>query len=229
MTVMAKIVLHQWEISPFCAKVRRLLRVKGLTYETVDYGGLRAMQAARLSGVGKLPVLDYDGTRIQDSSDIAAFLEARHPQPALYPADPAQRGRALLLEDWADESLYWYEVYLRVAYPEVLPSVVALLCKGRPKWEQGIFGAIFRRMYRRKLREQGLGRQDRTVVESHLLGHIASLDAMFSSSDWVVGSAMSIADVAISVQIDEMLRTSVLAPRIREYRAVVAWLGRCSM
>ena len=225
---MAKIVLHQWEISPFCAKVRRLLRVKGLAFETVDYGGLRAMRAARLSGVGKLPVLDYDGTRIQDSSDIAAFLEQRHPEPALYPSDPAQRGQALLLEDWADESLYWYEVYLRATYPEVLPDVVALLCKGRPKWERGIFGAIFRRMYRVKLREQGLGRQDRTVVESHLLGHMASLDAMLSGRDWLVGSAMSIADIAVSVQIDEMLRTSVLASRIREHGAVMAWLGRCS-
>ena len=225
---MAKIVLHQWEISPFCAKVRRLLSVKGLAFETVDYGGLRAMQAARLSGVGKLPVLDYDGTRIQDSSDIAAFLEERHPEPALYPADPAQRGQALLLEDWADESLYWYEVYLRAAYPEVLPDVVALLCKGRPKWERGIFGAIFRRMYRVKLREQGLGRQDRTVVESHLLRHLASLDAMLGGRDWLVGSAMSIADIAASVQIDEMLRTSVLASRIREHGAVMTWLGRCS-
>lgn len=226
---MAKIVLHQWEVSPFCGKVRKLLRVKGLAFETADYGGLRAMQAASLSGVGKLPVLDYDGTRIQDSSDIAAFLEERHPAPALYPADPAQRGQALLLEDWADESLYWYEVYLRAAYPEVLPGVIALLCKGRPKWERAIFGAIFRRMYRVKLREQGLGRQDRTVVESHLLGHMVSLDAMLNGRDWLVGSAMSIADIAISAQIDEMLRTSVLAPRIREHAAVMAWIGRCSI
>lgn len=226
---MAKIVLHQWEISPFCGKVRKMLHIKGLAYETVDYAGLRAVRAAKLSGVGKLPVLDYDGTRIQDSSDIAAFLERRHPEPPLYPQDPAQRAQAMLLEDWADESLYWYEVYLRAAYPEVLPRVVELLCKGRPKWVQGVFGAIFRRMYRVKLREQGLGRQDRAVVESHFLGHIASLEAILNGRDWLVGSAMSIADVAASAQIDEVLRTSVLARHIEEHGSVMTWLRRCSM
>jgi glutathione S-transferase len=46
---MATIVLHQWEISPFCGKVRKMLHIKGLAYETVDYAGLRAVRAAKLS------------------------------------------------------------------------------------------------------------------------------------------------------------------------------------
>src|SRR5271168_5090004 len=90
---MHKIVLHQWEISPFCGKVRKMLKRKGLAYETVEYDGLSALRAAKLSGVGKLPVLDCDGSRIQDSSDIAAFLELRYPEPALYPASAAPHRR----------------------------------------------------------------------------------------------------------------------------------------
>jgi len=82
---MPRIVLHQWEISPFCGKVRKMLAHKNLAYETVEYGGLLASGAARLSRVGKLPVLDYDGTRIQDSTEIAAFIERHHPDPPLFP------------------------------------------------------------------------------------------------------------------------------------------------
>jgi glutathione S-transferase len=222
----AKIVLHQWEISPFCGKVRKVLAHKRLPYETVDYAGMRALRASKLSGVGKLPVLDYDGIRVQDSSAIAAFLEKRHPQPVLYPADPKERAHALLLEDWADESLYWYEVYLRANDPQALRDSVALLCKGRPGWERGVFNAVFRRMYRLKLREQGLGRQGRTAVESHLLEHMGCLEAMLTGQEWLIGSAMSIADIAVAAQIQEMLRTSPLAPRLRQHAAVMAWLAR---
>ena len=39
------IVLHQWAISPFCGKVRRILEHKGLPFEVVDYNGLRARKA----------------------------------------------------------------------------------------------------------------------------------------------------------------------------------------
>jgi glutathione S-transferase len=222
------IVLHQWEISPFCGKVRKVLRWKGLTCQIIDYNGLRATRAGRLSRSGKLPVLDYDGTRIQDSSDIVAFLEQKHPEPALYPSDSLDRATAKLLEDWADESLYWYEVYLRVIYPEVLPKVVQLLCNGRPSWERNIFSFVFRRSLLRQLHGQGLGRQDRNSVESHLLELVASLDAILASREWLVGSAKSVADAAVSAQLDEMLRTSVLAPRIRAHASLMQWIERCS-
>jgi glutathione S-transferase len=92
--VASSIVLHQWEISPFCQKVARALRFKGLSYETVNYNGLLAAKVGRLSKVGKLPVLDIDGKRIQDSTRIARYLDGHQPKPALYPADPQQRALA---------------------------------------------------------------------------------------------------------------------------------------
>jgi len=192
------IVLHQWEISPFCTKVRKALRWKGLAYQTIEYNGLLATRAAKLSGSGKLPVLDYDGTRVQDSSDIVAFLEQRHPQPALIPSDPVERATARLFEDWADESLYWYEVYLRIMYPEVVPNVVALLCKDRPAWERRIFSVVFRRSLTKQLRDQRLGRQNRQTVEAHLFELFTALESILAARQWLVGSARSVADAAVS-------------------------------
>src|SRR3984885_8556542 len=46
-----------------------------------------------------------DDGYIADSTAIVAALEERHPDPPLYPADPAERHRALELEDWFDEQL----------------------------------------------------------------------------------------------------------------------------
>ena len=98
--------LHQFRHSAFCEKVRLILAAKGLTAELVEVTpGLGQLQLFRLSGQRQVPVL-VDGTSvIADSTAIALHLEARHPQPALLPADPQVRARVLLLEDWADTAL----------------------------------------------------------------------------------------------------------------------------
>jgi glutathione S-transferase len=51
------------------------------------------------------PILRLDGRNIGDSTAIIAALEQRWPQDPLYPADPAERRRALELEDYFDEQL----------------------------------------------------------------------------------------------------------------------------
>ncbi len=88
---MAKIVLHQWEMSPFCNKVRRCLAHKGLDFEVENYNGLLARRAAKLSQVGTLPVLDHEGERIWDSTRIAERLDQLYPGRALLPAAPRAR------------------------------------------------------------------------------------------------------------------------------------------
>jgi glutathione S-transferase len=52
-----------------------------------------------------LPVLQLNGRAIGDSTAIIAALEERFPEPPLYPGDPAQRRRALELEEFFDEEL----------------------------------------------------------------------------------------------------------------------------
>src|SRR5689334_19683074 len=146
---MPAIVLHQWAISPFCGKVRRILEHQGLPYDVVNYNGLRARKASGLRHAGKLAVLDYDGERGQDSSDIAACLEAKHPERPIVPADPVLRAQAHFWEDWADESLYWFEVYLRFMYPEARRKAVELLAEGRPGIERAVMERVLRGMYRK--------------------------------------------------------------------------------
>ena len=116
-------------------------------------------QAAKLSQPGKLPVLDWDGKRVADTTAIAELLNERQPQPPLYPAGPQDAAMARMFEDWADESLYYYELFFRVQYPAARSKAVALLCGGRPGWESFIFAPIFVRSTRNKLKEHGfLGR-----------------------------------------------------------------------
>lgn len=224
---MPRIVLHQWEISPYCHKVRLLLKHKGLSFDVVEYSGLKALGVGRLSSAGKLPVLDYDGEMIQDSSAIARFLEQRHPQPALFPADPREAHLTHILEDWADESLYWYEVYFRAMYPEALRQAFEIVQRGRPAWELPVMLKAAGLALRHKVREQGLGKYDRETVTAQFLAHLAHLDGMLAQQAWLAGGAgISIADIAVAAQLAEVRRTSHLAARYAEFPALSAWLQR---
>lgn len=223
---MAETVLHQWQVSPFCNKVRKILRLKNIPYRVENYNGLRATKVGKLTPAGKLPVLDIDGKRIADSTAIALYLDVRQPQPALYPPEPRDAALARLLEDWADESLYYYEIFFRVEFDAARSAAVAHLCAGRPQWEQLVFAPLFSRTLQRKLKEHGFAGRSKEEVEATFLGHLDDLEAMLQDRLWLVGDGPSIADIAVSAQIDEIVRTSHLAGRIGGLPRLSQWLAR---
>ena len=225
---MPQILLHQWEMSPFCNKARRCLAYKGLKYQVKDYNGLLARKAAALSPVGKLPVLDYDGERIQDSGRIAAFLDAKHPERPLFPRDPQVLAAARLWDDWAGQSLYFYEIYFRMLDPVSLERGLDLICKGRPAWERWVLRAVFKTRYPRKLGQQGLARLPRAEVERQFFELLGALDTLLAGRQWLAGDALSIADLSVVAQISELVRTSDLAPRVLALANLGRWLERCN-
>jgi glutathione S-transferase len=98
------IKVYQSETSMFCEKVRIVLRMKNLSYEVFDVKPDR-QPLIDFSGQRKVPVMDYNGRCIIDSTFICAHLEEKHPQNSIYPKNPSDKGLCLMLEDWADEVL----------------------------------------------------------------------------------------------------------------------------
>jgi glutathione S-transferase len=102
------VVLWHIEVSHYNEKARWALDYKGIPYELrTPMPGTHRLSALRLTR-GKherLPVIAIDGERTWDSTAIIAAVEEYRPDPALYPADAAERERALALEDYFDEEL----------------------------------------------------------------------------------------------------------------------------
>jgi glutathione S-transferase len=55
--------------------------------------------------LGTVPALACDHERISTNRQIARFLDDRHPEPSLFPADPEQRRAVEEAERWANETL----------------------------------------------------------------------------------------------------------------------------
>lgn len=92
--------------SPFFRKCRVVLEEKGVPYQIENLVPVpKTPELLALHPLGKVPVLRDGDVVVPDSSVICAYLERKHPSPALYPEEPADLARALFLEEYADTRL----------------------------------------------------------------------------------------------------------------------------
>jgi len=219
--------LHQWEVSPFCGKVRRMLNEKEIPYQCKNYNGALVPFAAKLSKVGKLPVLDINGERITGSGAIAIYLDKQFPDTVqLIPSDPLLKAQMSIYQDWADSSLYWYNFYFRLKYDAAWEKTSDFFSAGRPAYEKLIVKLVGRMQYMRQLNGQGLGRYPKAQVETDFITLMDQLDVSLTANKWLVGDSKTIADIAVASQLHEVMRTSHLTSELTSRPALFDWLNR---
>jgi glutathione S-transferase len=92
------ITLYDADRCPYCARVRIALAEKGIEYETVQVDlDDRPSWIYEKNPLGRVPVLEEDAFVLPESAVINEYLEERYPEPALWPADAAERAFARLL------------------------------------------------------------------------------------------------------------------------------------
>jgi glutathione S-transferase len=99
-------VLYHIEVSHYNEKVRWALDYKRIPHvRKAPMPIMHTVWAYAMTRSATFPVLRMNGDTIGDSTRIIETLERSHPEPPLYPADPADRARALELEEFFDEEL----------------------------------------------------------------------------------------------------------------------------
>src|SRR5262245_52441628 len=102
-----EVLLYELTDSPFCIKARICLNWKRVPFRRVPATIGRRGELRRLNPLRKVPVLVEGDAVVADSSAIVRHLESCHPEPALLPKDTDARAYSLLVEEWADEALYF--------------------------------------------------------------------------------------------------------------------------
>ena len=81
-------------VSLYCAKLRIVLRHKALEWnELPPPGGYRSDEYKQIVPSGNLPALADGGLLIADSEAIAEYLNEKHAEPPMLPAEPAERAK----------------------------------------------------------------------------------------------------------------------------------------
>ncbi|HEX2085197.1 MAG TPA: glutathione S-transferase family protein [Solirubrobacteraceae bacterium] len=92
--------LYRFPYSTNVDRVALALAHKGLAVESVWIDPADRSPVEEVSGQPLVPVLVDGDVVIADSTAIVEHLEATHPDPPLYPADPARSAEARVFGDW---------------------------------------------------------------------------------------------------------------------------------
>lgn len=95
--------IYGFPLSPFVRKVVVAVKEKGLEAEVVPSNPAHPdPEFAAVSPFHKIPAFRDGDFTIADSTAIVTYLDAKYPQPALLPASPEARARAIWFEEVAD-------------------------------------------------------------------------------------------------------------------------------
>jgi glutathione S-transferase len=186
-------------VSPFVRKVLVVAAEKGVKLENrpINPSTSKDPLFLAVSPFRKIPALVDGDFMLADSTAIVTYLEALHPQPPVFPAAPRERARAIWFEEMADTILF-------PAGQKVFHNrVVAPKFLGRP----GDLTAA----------------QD---AQTALLPPVyAYLESVVPAQGFLVGSAFSIADIAVAGMLVNMTYCNA-APETALYPKLAAFLAR---
>jgi glutathione S-transferase len=198
--------------APFVEKVILALGLKKLSYE------LREPQSPddyrRLSPkTGKLPVLDIDGERVDDSTAILLWLDERFPEPPLLSPEPRTAAAQRQLEDWADESFYFYWTRWLHIRPEGPPSAPLIAVSqsaagsqpGEPAEPPRPEGVSLRSWIARRVRREpqaGDPEAQRLVYE--ICHRVDDMARLLGSRPFYYADTISMADLAVYAMLQSL-------------------------
>ncbi|HET8936536.1 MAG TPA: glutathione S-transferase family protein [Polyangiales bacterium] len=231
---MAKHQLIGAQVSLYTGKVRAYLDFKAIPYTEV----LATREVYRdvilpRTGVRFIPVLiSDDDIAVQDSTEIIELLEARYPEPSVYPAGPLQRWVALMLEAYADEWLVMPAMHYRWNVPENRAFAIAefgrLSAPEASPSEQRMIGERLSGPFAGALGPLGVRPENLAAVEASYLGFLVDFERHLASQPFLFGTRPSIADFAFYGPLYAHLYRDPASGRLMRQRApgVAQWVER---
>lgn len=156
--------LHHHPFSTFARRVRIALLEKSVPCELIEVdmraGAHKSPEFLALNPYGRVPVLEDDGFVLGESTAILEYLEAKHPEPALVPADPQGRGLCAMHMKLCDLHLG----------NETGPLIFPLRFVPREKWDEPAMDRARERIARHlTIVEAQLGEREWMVGEHYTL------------------------------------------------------------
>ena len=213
---MSDLILHHYAGSPFSEKVRLILGFKGLAWRSVSVPNVMPKPdvVALTGGYRRTPFLQIGADIYCDTALMCRVIEARCPEPTLYPA--ASAGLAEIVAQWADTALFWAAVPFTMqpaSAPHILPNATPEVLKGFAA-DRAAMNPNFRRP---------------TLADGAAALHtyLSRLEQLLGDGrPFVLGAAASIADFSAAQSVWFMHLSPPIAALLAAYPKVEAWYAR---
>jgi len=206
------LILHQYGLSPFSEKARRLFAFKKLPWTAVRAPAVMPKPdlVALTGGYRRVPVLQIGADVYCDTALIARVLERLAPEPTLYPVPLAE-----IVAEWADVTLFELTVPTAMR-PTRFDDIFRLMTQDELAKIQEDRAAL-----RKDARRPGM---PYALAKVALRAALTTLDGQVSRSPFLMGDAPCIADLSVyhSVWFLETTAPEPLVP----FENLRAWAGR---
>ncbi|MBI5512626.1 MAG: glutathione S-transferase family protein [Deltaproteobacteria bacterium] len=200
-------LLH-FRVSHYNEKARWALDFKGIAHtREALLPGLHIPRVRWLTGQNKVPVLELGDRVVAGSDRILLALEELHPEPALVPAEPRLRERALALEHFFDTEvapdvrrLFWW-TYL--PEPDRCAEMATMGFSPTLRW---LWRRAFPVLKVPFARNMGLHAESARRARERLDGHFDRLEAELGPSGYLVGERFGAADLTAAAVMTAILR-----------------------
>lgn len=201
-------VLWQFTSSHFNEKARWALDFKRVPHVRNSLvPGFHVATVKRMTGATHVPVLKLNGEIFGDSSKIIEALERTFPNPALYPDDPAERRRALELEDFFDEELGPYIrrwiFHMVLPYPEFVRGAfvnhASLPTRLAHRAMSPLIGPVMRR-------QMNINPASAEVARKKTIDAMDRLESELQPSGNLAGDRFSVADLTAAALLSPLVR-----------------------
>jgi len=218
-----KVSVFGTRLSPFVEKVVRGLQLKGVSFELVEPKGPTDLRKWNPQ-TGKMPVVEFDGEKVYDSTLILRRLDQLVRVPPLFADDPVAAANQRQLEDWADESLYWY-VMAFMWTPKNSGATANRNLSFVPGLLRPLLVPLVRRQIGGMIRAQGMGRLPEPMLATEFGARLDDLLRMLGDKPYFYDVRPSVADLAVYGQLasarsevaPETRRAVAERPRLLDY------------
>lgn len=222
------ITLYQFSTSPFTEKVRRALNYLDIPFEVHEVERAKVAEGVYqdVSPTGKFPALKDGEKAVWDSTDIIYHLETLNNGKSLVPENKRDAGLAHAIEEWADESLYFYEMTMRLTWEHNMEVVLEEFGAMMPDVPKENLKELIKQGVSQLTEAQGVGRKPRDQVTADVERHLGALEGLLADSDWLVGDSISFADLAVIGQLNALLYAQEAKQSLADKVKVQAWMKR---
>jgi glutathione S-transferase len=214
---MSELVVHHlpaaWglmSISPFCLKLDAWLRIASIPHKSIIDG--TPFGAPK----GKLPYIEYDGTKLGDSGFVIDYLKTRFGVDPDAHLTAEQRGVSLALRRLIEENLYWTMVFDRWVVDSNWALFKPIVLGGVPAAVRPVVAIVARRGVRAQLRGHGIGIHAPTEI--HAIGRrdIAALSDVLGDKPFFFGDTPTEIDAIAYGQLANMAKVPIESPLKQE-------------
>jgi microsomal prostaglandin-E synthase 2 len=197
---MESVILYQFELCPYCHKVKAALEAKGIPFTKVEVNPMNKKELPPLpeGAPRKVPVIQMGGQTIFDSTKIIAHLESiADLGMSLTPKDSDLKTKSELIERWVNDDLSY--VLPTVIYGTWSEAITAAQVVAKTSNFGFIQNAVVRaggsiimhQVAKRIVKKRGGG-----TPAVMLAIEIDKFEAWLGDQTFLCGEALSVADVA---------------------------------